>query len=170
MMRELGTTEFPYGAKIVCYVYVGNDGNVTCPHTVGERAQAVDDVANGHGRLFGAWPGMYRTDLFALTDVATLQARFPASSIHLPQPTEQEVAEGAAIWRARWVEQERIFAPTRALIWTLADSGMDSKQIAKRLRDTDAPTMSADGSKWRSTSVDAILSGDRIPRPRSLPQ
>lgn len=78
-MQEL-PANFPYKAQNVCYVYVGNDGTVTCPHYKPERQDAVRNVAAGKGRLFGAWPGNYRTDLFPLTDIHALRLAFGVAS------------------------------------------------------------------------------------------
>jgi hypothetical protein len=75
MMRDL-PANFPYRDQGICYVYVGNDKSVTCPHYLDDKREAVVNVCAGKGRLFGAWPGAYRTDLFALTDKKALRAAF----------------------------------------------------------------------------------------------
>jgi len=74
MMRALdSTTHFPYKSQTVCYVVVAADGTVTSPHTVKEKRTMAADLAAGKVRIFAAWPGQYRTDLFELTDAEAMR-------------------------------------------------------------------------------------------------
>jgi len=66
--RTATETAFPYGwpGKRVCYIHVADDGTVS-------QFQYRDDMrsylANPTGRLFAAWPGEWRTDLFLIDPV-----------------------------------------------------------------------------------------------------
>jgi hypothetical protein len=68
---------FPYNARAVCWVLVAPDGTVSSPgHTMAGRRAALAQVEAGGVRLFIAWPGQWRTDLFEVDDLGALRAAF----------------------------------------------------------------------------------------------
>lgn len=62
--------DFPYTwPGLMCYIVVSDDGAVTKLHGRGDLREFLDAPT---GRLFAAWPGRYRTDLF-LVDPAVMK-------------------------------------------------------------------------------------------------
>lgn len=57
--------EFPYTSGTTCVIEVHSDGTVT----QGGGAEAYKRALAGTSRLFAAWPGQWRTDLFAIDDL-----------------------------------------------------------------------------------------------------
>lgn len=61
---------FPYSwPGLMCYIVVADDGTVGKLHGRGDLREFL---AAPSGRLFAAWPGQYRTDLF-LVDPAVMR-------------------------------------------------------------------------------------------------
>jgi hypothetical protein len=56
---------FPYGwpGKLVCYIHISEDAAVS-QMTCRDDLRAY--LKNPTGRLYAAWPGQYRTDLFEI--------------------------------------------------------------------------------------------------------
>lgn len=80
---------FPYQSKLLCYVLVSNDGTISqpCQYRKSDRRELVEaakKVREGTARLFVAWPGSYRTDLFAVDDITAFMTAF--------EITEEELA------------------------------------------------------------------------------
>jgi hypothetical protein len=57
--------DFPYTAKTVCIIEVGNDGSVR----QGGGPAAYRRAAAGESRLYAVWPGEWRSDLFLIDDL-----------------------------------------------------------------------------------------------------
>lgn len=64
--------EFPYLHPQVCWVLVTGEGEVLNPAGTAQRLDAASMVQQGRARLFIAWPGRTRTDLFSVDDQAAL--------------------------------------------------------------------------------------------------
>jgi len=74
-MRKTSEVEggFPYDSTGVCYVVVMNDGEILNPRSNPPcRQDAAKIVQTGQGRLFIAWPGKWRTDLFEVDEPAEI--------------------------------------------------------------------------------------------------
>lgn len=56
--------DFPYLDPRVCWVLVTDKGEVLNPQGTPARLSAAALAQQGKGRLFMAWPGRTRTDLF----------------------------------------------------------------------------------------------------------
>ena len=64
---------FPYGwpGKTVCYIHIADDGVV---RQFRYRDDLRSFLANPTGRLFAAWPGEWRTDLFLIDPAVMAEA------------------------------------------------------------------------------------------------
>lgn len=62
--------DFPYSwPGLICYIHISDEGVVSKLHTRDDLRVFLSDPS---GRLFAAWPGRYRTDLF-LIDPAVMK-------------------------------------------------------------------------------------------------
>lgn len=69
--REAGN--FPYGyPDTVCYIEVPADGGLKQVKGRAGIRDAISRAADGKSRIYAAWPGRYRTDLFFIDDLAAL--------------------------------------------------------------------------------------------------
>jgi len=74
MRKASGVENFPYRSSVNCYIEVSPDGIVrNIAHRnksdINEVKAAYTRVCNRESRLFCAWPGNYRTDLFEIDDL-----------------------------------------------------------------------------------------------------
>jgi len=66
---------FPYGYPgAVCYIEVSGAGGLRQIQGRGEIRDAVVRAERGESRIYAAWPGQYRTDLFFIDDLPALKA------------------------------------------------------------------------------------------------
>ena len=81
-MRKASEAEyFPYTNSTNCYIEVGSDNSVSnishknkSDHAGVEAA--YNRVLSGKSRLYCAWPGKYRTDLFVIDDLTSFAEAF----------------------------------------------------------------------------------------------
>lgn len=65
-----GYKEFPYSGKSVCFIEQTPDGKIDQVHTYVDDMRAVYYRVKYEGsKLYAAWPGNWRTDLFEIDDI-----------------------------------------------------------------------------------------------------
>lgn len=75
-MRKASEVErFPYMSATVCYIEVKPDGTTNQVNR-SELKEVYERVSNGESKLYCAWPGNYRTDLFEIDDMADFADAF----------------------------------------------------------------------------------------------
>lgn len=62
------TPEFPFKSARVCYLEVKPDGTVSQLRYADEKREALARAEAGESRVYAAWPGEYRTDLFLVDE------------------------------------------------------------------------------------------------------
>lgn len=70
--------DFPFLHPQVCWVLVTDDGQVLNPSSRTSRLDAASMVQQGKARLFIAWPGRSRSDLFEVDDAEQVIGRIIA--------------------------------------------------------------------------------------------
>lgn len=86
-------TDFPYAAKVICYIEVSADGSVRWGSV---DREAVGRARSGSSRLFAVWPGQWASHLFAIDDLDACARGLG----FLPDPSRTGLAEHDHL--ARW--------------------------------------------------------------------
>lgn len=58
--------DFPHKNPRICYIEIGQDGSVSQLRYAAEIREGRARAASGESRLYAAWPGEFRTDLFVV--------------------------------------------------------------------------------------------------------
>lgn len=61
---------FPYKSKLMCYIEVYNDGTV---NQVQISSSVINRLESGKSKLYCAWPGQWKTDLFKIENITALK-------------------------------------------------------------------------------------------------
>lgn len=68
--EEDNYSKFPYTCKTMCYIEVFNDGTVQQMRVnLNDALDTRNRLRNNESRLYCAWPGQWRTDLFKIVDI-----------------------------------------------------------------------------------------------------
>ena len=59
---------FPYDSKLVCFLEVAQNGETRQISNAREKLIALKNARSGESKIYAAWPGQWRTDLFIIDD------------------------------------------------------------------------------------------------------